>query len=155
MKFEELLVAIGATHVEERYITQTALLLEYFSSGTGEGVSSLMDQELLGDHLDKFRIKALIDSLFNVASQSDYKLQASAIWAIGKSGCSDVVSRIVSVANSSESDEVVYQSLIAIEDCDINQAWNFIEHIAKSEFVKASEFAKRKLELKSLGVYDQ
>lgn len=135
-------------------INQAGLLLERHYYSGQDGSTFLLVDGLAQGSITEEEADELIDALLYIAS-SEGCARLAAIWAIGKTCRSDVVNRIISIVKNSNDDDTVYQTLVACEDCDISQAWEFICKVAQSSLPKSKEFALRKLELKSMGIYDE
>ncbi len=156
MNFSELVsnIKLGSDSQVTIAIQQAGLLIERYYYEGQDFSTELIDTELAMSRIDERDVNSLIDLLLEVASNSD-SFQSAAIWAIGKSRRADVVPRIIDIVKYSCNDDVIYQSMIALEDCDIKSAWSFIESIANSSLPKSKDFAIKKLELRSVGIYDE
>lgn len=133
-------------------INQAASIFECFYKNQDHG---FVFKELSSHKFTNLEVEELVNELISIASfENTY--QSGAIWALGKTCKEDLVPTIIAIAKKSDDDNVVYQSLICIEDCiigcieddDITKAWKFIHSISLSGTEKSKEHALQMLKFK-------
>lgn len=109
--------------------------------------------EALLDHfLDQADIDRFTACLVKVLRTEEDRA-ASAAWALGKTydaKVSNELSAALEAYIEANNDEVVYQLIIALENCDKEKSSSFIAKLSKSENLnKSAEYAKQVLSLHS------
>lgn len=159
MIFLELISMLISNQNVEHNVRQIGFVLEMNVMKNGDSLrdNPMLDEQFRNITLNESEIEQAIAGLDELSRNGDTDKVLLA-WALGKSYNPSACSALKYIADTAVldlNDRLLYQSLIGIENCCLQESWSFIEKIATmNNLSESTDFANQRIEYRKMGMYD-